>query len=371
MRRLQSPRSICYKGPTPVTASPIQPSHDGFEILEPATCNLCGSARSERLFASKERQYRDISCLVEFGVVQCADCGHVYLSPRVKQEFISTFYPKTYYTRSARPEETQFRRAKRDIYRLIAQRYFGYPEVLTEQQEWLPLLSALLPLLYLVYGFRFRRILPYTPGGRMLDFGFGGPDYLILMRDLGWDCWGIDADQAWFPLLKERGISVGDDLFAKEIPQGGFDWITSYHSLEHIYDPKGSLLRFSHLLKPGGHLYLGVPNFDSLPARLWGPYWYNLSVPIHINFFSPRSLERLLGEAGFRITKLQYRSLPEDFPASLQFFWNQWISTISGEKRTSMFLRDWGFARLAFLPLSFMLDLLRMGDRIEVTAVKR
>ncbi len=354
-----------------MTSTSDQTPQDALGLIESAACNLCRSAKSRLLFSSKERQYKDVVCSVEFGVVQCADCGHVYLDPRVKEGRISSFYPQTYYTRSARPEESPARRVKRDIYKLVAQRYFGYPKVVTEQSEWLPVLRAVLPLLYLVYNFRFRRILPYQPDGRMLDFGFGGPDYLLLMRDLGWDCWGVDADKSWFPMLRQRGVSAGDDLFDKTMPAGGYDWITSYHSLEHIYDPKAALARFAQLLKPGGRLYLGVPNYDSFSARFWGPYWYNLSVPIHLNFFSPKSLERYLEEAGFTIIRLQHRSLPEDFPASLQFFLNEWISRLLGGKRTSMLLRDSRLSRLVFFPVGLMLDLLRMGDRIEITAVKR
>lgn len=354
-----------------MTSTSDETAPDAAGLTEPAVCNLCRSAKSRLLFSSKERQYKDVDCPVEFGIVRCADCGHVYLDPRVKEDQISSFYPKNYYTRAARPAETPARRVKRDIYRLVAQRYFGYPKVVTEQSAWLPAMRLVLPLLYRVYNFRFRRILPYKPGGRMLDFGFGGPDYLLLMRDLGWDCWGVDADPSWFPMLKESGITAGDDLFDEAMPEGTFDWVTSYHSLEHIYDPKAALARFARLLKPGGRLYLGVPNYDSFSARFWGPYWYNLSVPIHLNFFGPKSLERVLDEAGFSLSSLRYRSLPEDFPASLQFFLNELLHRLLGEKRTSMLLRDSRLARWAFYPLSIALDLLRLGDRIELTAVKR
>jgi SAM-dependent methyltransferase len=41
---------------------------------------------------------------------------------------------------------------------------------------------------------------------------------------------------------------------------GEFDLITIFHVLEHVPDPRAALARLSAWLRPGGHLYVEVPN---------------------------------------------------------------------------------------------------------------
>ena len=86
--------------------------------------------------------------------------------------------------------------------------------------------------------------------------------------------------------------------------------------LEHLYDPMETLRRVRNALRPGGLLFVDVPNEASLTMRIGNIYmrargrnWaINLSPtfpPFHVVGFSPASLRKALNSVGFDIHSLE------------------------------------------------------------------
>jgi SAM-dependent methyltransferase len=83
------------------------------------------------------------------------------------------------------------------------------------------------------------------------------------------------------------------------IPDGSLDAITMWHSLEHVPDPIATLTLCRRLLRPGGVLYVSVPNLDSLQADLTGNRWTYQDIPHHVSQFTPEGLAAAVRRAGF------------------------------------------------------------------------
>ncbi len=343
------------------------------DMLESVACNFCQSEEAEPLFRSADKQYRNVPEGIQCGVVRCKKCGLVYLSPRVRREFIGMFYPAgEYYTQQEAPSDSFKIRLKDDLFGLIARRFLGYPAGQEPcRSGWNGhLLSCLAVLAAVFYPFSFRRIWPHIPGGRLLDFGFGAGGYLLRMRDLGWECWGVEMDRAAVSRMNGLGVKSFGDLWDPSLPRHYFDWITAYHSIEHTFDPQAYLGRLHELLKPGGKIYIGLPNFDSFAGRVFRGCWYNLSTPVHPYIFTARAAMKYLQHAGFKNIQLFYRSLPEDFLASVQHFLNSFMELLTGHKFRDMPLRNSRILRMACTPFVRLLDFFRCGDRIELIAGK-
>jgi 2-polyprenyl-3-methyl-5-hydroxy-6-metoxy-1,4-benzoquinol methylase len=64
-----------------------------------------------------------------------------------------------------------------------------------------------------------------------------------------------------------KEIAVGD-VQALGVRSACVDVVTCFEVLEHLDDPSAALAEFTRVLRPGGQLFLSVPNDDGLKHRL-------------------------------------------------------------------------------------------------------
>jgi hypothetical protein len=80
------------------------------------------------------------------------------------------------------------------------------------------------------------------------------------------------------------------------------DLVTFWDVLEHVADPVGELRRARELLTPSGIVAATVPNAGSALARLSRHRWFGYKTAgEHLQFFTPRTLERTFAEAGLQV----------------------------------------------------------------------
>jgi len=84
------------------------------------------------------------------------------------------------------------------------------------------------------------------------------------------------------------------------MPEGPFDLITALQVLEHVDHPLTFIKNLMKHLKPGGHLYLELPNINDPLLEYYQVPGYDdfyFREP-HLSYFSVRTLRRLLDQAG-------------------------------------------------------------------------
>jgi 2-polyprenyl-3-methyl-5-hydroxy-6-metoxy-1,4-benzoquinol methylase len=79
-----------------------------------------------------------------------------------------------------------------------------------------------------------------------------------------------------------------------------FEVVCAWHVLEHLPDPHSAASQLMGLLRPGGWLFLELPNISSRQARRRGPLWQPLDPVNHVVHYDVRTVARLLAEAGAR-----------------------------------------------------------------------
>lgn len=153
--------------------------------------------------------------------------------------------------------------------------------------------------------------------GRMLEIGCGCGEFLEGARNRGWHCAGVELTEAYAEKAhRGRGlpVEVADVLVARTLDQE-WDVILMAAVLEHLYDPMAALNRVRKALRPGGLVYIDVPNECSLYTRVGNLYqrlrgrdWaVNLSPtfpPFHVVGFCPTSLAHALRAAGLEPVRL-------------------------------------------------------------------
>jgi 2-polyprenyl-3-methyl-5-hydroxy-6-metoxy-1,4-benzoquinol methylase len=145
------------------------------------------------------------------------------------------------------------------------------------------------------------RLLQAVPEGRLLDVGCGSGEWLATMCELGWRAEGIDFDENAVRVARQKGLDVRcGTLEQQNFPSGTFDAVTLNHVIEHLPDPKKTILECARILKPDGKLVIFTPNSSSLGHRVFRQNWRGLEPPRHLYLFSMQSLRSLLEKSGFK-----------------------------------------------------------------------
>lgn len=148
------------------------------------------------------------------------------------------------------------------------------------------------------------------PPAAVLDVGCGNGETLQALVRRGYDAQGFEVDEVAARVVRARGLSVtlAGDLAGVAYPAEAFDIIFLNHVLEHTSDPRSLLHEIRRLLRPGGILFLAVPNASCAQARIFAGAWVAHEVPRHRQFFSHRSLVHIVQDEGFRCLRFYPRA---------------------------------------------------------------
>lgn len=299
-----------------------------------ASCILCKSSKFEFMFLTKDRMFNLPGI---FTVKKCTWCSLVFLHPQPSQEQLRKHYPSKKYYSYSRTQE-------RDLFMILRNyliKHYYSPNILS---------------LFISTIIQNVPALPsYVRNGKILDIGCGDGDTLVLLKNLGWETYGLDIDSRSVEIARERGIHtrLGTYKELSEYPDHYFDAIRLYHVIEHIDDPSLCLSLIHKKLKKRGELLIGTPNVESVIAGLFKQYWYNLDTPRHLFLFSPETLGRLLKKNNFYIKKVEFCAVG-GVMGSLQYV----IGDLLKRKIKLISIPT----VLLFYPIEWLLNKLKVGD---------
>lgn len=143
-----------------------------------------------------------------------------------------------------------------------------------------------------------------TPA-RILDIGCG-PGFLLSGLSQGWEKHGVEVSRLAAQHAERYGKIFVGQLSEARYPAEHFDAVVLYHVIEHVAEPIELILEVRRVLRTGGTLVLGTPDFDSGCARRFGDNYRLLHDPTHISLFSSDSMHRFLRDHGFTIDRVEY-----------------------------------------------------------------
>jgi 2-polyprenyl-3-methyl-5-hydroxy-6-metoxy-1,4-benzoquinol methylase len=144
--------------------------------------------------------------------------------------------------------------------------------------------------------------------GSLLDVGCGTGAFVHEMQQRNWKVTGLEPDTGARQIAKklyDLDLKEQNELF--HLPVSSFDAITLWHVLEHVHDLDGYIQQLKLLMNESGKLFIAVPNYTSLDARIYKKYWAAYDVPRHLYHFSPLSMQKLMEKNGLKI--IQYRPM--------------------------------------------------------------
>ena len=299
--------------------------------VEVSKCPLCEETNLEQIYLARDRHY---GISGEYRIVQCATCSLIFLNPIYADHELSALYPKDYYAYQDKFRSSRWKEIVRTVLRYRV--------------------HTLDPL--------------FAAPGRMLDLGCGSGWFMNEMRDQGWETHGVEISSSAAELgRRECGLDIfAGTLREANFPPTCFDYIRSNHSFEHISCPGETLDEIYRILAPDGKLMIGVPNYASLNARLFGQYWWYLGAPVHPFTYSVQTLSQFLRKHHFEVERVCYNSDYSGIVGSLQI----WLNRKSGRKSTEGFAINNSVMKVIGHWIAKLIDFFKQGDAIEITAVK-
>lgn len=169
---------------------------------------------------------------------------------------------------------------------------------------------------------RLRKLLKHAGRRNLLDVGTGTGQFLNVAKPYFTHVTGTEVSQSGLSVAREKyNLDVASgELEVCDLPRSSFDTITLFHVLEHVPDPRKSIVLCRDLLKIGGVLLVCVPNdvlawtskikilgkklglgpFQKFSPRFGLPRAFS-SREIHLSHFTPAVLRRSLEEAGLEV----------------------------------------------------------------------
>ena len=226
-------------------------------------CNVCGGEnRRPHLVGSG------------LNLVQCLDCGFIYVYPQPEPTELKALYGETY-----------FRNHQSSV--------VGYSDYISDEVN-----------IRRTARRRIKALSRYISSGKLLDVGCAMGFFIDEAKALGWRVSGIDVSDFGVSYARSHfGLDVfHGELTELAVSEAQIDLITMWDVIEHVSDPTAYIRQAAKLLRRGGYLSLSTPDVESLPARLYGNRWvgYKLSTE-HVSYFSLRTLKMLLEKEGFEL----------------------------------------------------------------------
>ncbi len=224
-------------------------------------CIICGS--SGDVFLCRKNG---------FDLYRCENCGLVRVIPPPSREQLESYYKDGY---------RQFRYSFRTPLTDPPRRKMGELKILER----------------------------YCSSSSLLDVGAAYGHFMHNAKQYGWDVTGVEPqDEARILAQSRFRLKIHESL--ADAPDNKFSVVTLWHVIEHITTPYEFIGEIHKKLVRGGTFALSTPNLDSLSAKATGQSWGWLSPPDHVILYSPKTLSRLLEQAGFEVLHLETRRGP-------------------------------------------------------------
>ncbi len=152
---------------------------------------------------------------------------------------------------------------------------------------------------------RFKFIGKFVREGKLFDLGAGWGHFMLAAKELGFAVKGIEiAEQPYLYCVNDLDLPVEHIDFFEMDETEQFDVVTMWDVLEHIDKADLFLQKSARVTKPGGYLFLQVPQIDSFFAKRHKNRWKMMGLD-HVNYFSKKTIKLILERNGYELLEIK------------------------------------------------------------------
>lgn len=140
-------------------------------------------------------------------------------------------------------------------------------------------------------------------GVKLLEVGCSTGHFLYNVRGLVGEVVGVDFDREAAAFASERCdcVTFGGDLRDSPFEKASFDVVCAMQVMEHVADPIAFATLLGEYVRPGGTVYVEVPNLLDPLLSIYGepsyrPFYFHEA---HLFYMTEHSLAAIMRRAGF------------------------------------------------------------------------
>jgi SAM-dependent methyltransferase len=153
----------------------------------------------------------------------------------------------------------------------------------------------------------------YFPAGPVIDIGCGGGEVMARL-DQKYTPFGVEVSKNLSGRAQQIAESRGGRVFCGNALQGLDTFEKDFFTaaimsayFEHESAPCEVLQKILRILRPGAPLVIKVPNYGCLNRMVTQKKWCGFRYPDHVNYWTPETLKKIIGNTGFEIVRFNFR----------------------------------------------------------------
>jgi len=147
---------------------------------------------------------------------------------------------------------------------------------------------------------------------KIVDIGCGTGFFISAAADKSRQVYGAEfSDNRRTEAVARTGLTVFSETL-DEFPMRDFDIVTAFDVLEHIPDPMPFVNGIDSILKPGGYVFLYVPNFDSFSMAVMRQYSPAIDSTEHVVMYNLNALRFLAEMMNYEIVFTETQGMDID-----------------------------------------------------------
>ena len=228
--------------------------------MENHFCPICNSTHIFVTYRGSLRRLPKSMSEISPNVLKCFECGHGFLSHNV----MSSSYYQSYYYEESKPTQNKDEKEK-------------------EAEDWL---------------IKVRDFIGDLKDARVLDFGAGLGYFLetAQKKEPRLAVFANEVSDTAQKILKKKNIRIHQ--FDGSHSEEKFDIIVSFDVFEHLDEPIKQLKELGQILKKGGSMFIGVPNFGDIYNDIFETYETWFYHHEHLHYFHECSIKKMAQRCG-------------------------------------------------------------------------
>jgi predicted SAM-dependent methyltransferase len=122
------------------------------------------------------------------------------------------------------------------------------------------------------HEYNISKVEEYINVGRFFSVGSGNGVEIMVAKKRGWIAEGYEINEEWAKKLSEIHSAdiYSGDFTGLAVKSNNYECLYINHVLEHLKEPHNYIKKMYDMLRPGGILYIGIPNINGVANRIKG-----------------------------------------------------------------------------------------------------